>query len=196
MQWKLFCFFCRKLYYFKLWCITDHQNVSRLTSHNINYIGCVFHCIEASEAVVPQLLMSAKQSSNMITVGWKWNGHHWNFFTFFFTDKFNAVIHAIKTWKVFQLYTHLCYVLKWTIQRWNLSSRISRTRFKFSNYCFKVKAPLAGSGRVWGLRLTMLPHAPSYSLSPTLLPCCQAFKRVLMIFIIFIYMMGLESQLW
>ena len=50
------------------------------------------------------------------------------------------------------------YAWKWTIQRWNLSSRISRTRFKFSNIVSKSDhAGFGGRGRVLGLRLTMLP---------------------------------------
>ena len=83
LQWKLFYFFCRNLYYFKCRC---YQNVPRLISHNTYYIGCVFHCVEASktcEAVLPQLLMSTKKIS-IINVGLRWNGHHWNcFYTFF-----------------------------------------------------------------------------------------------------------------
>ena len=172
MQWKLFFFFCRNLYYFKFWCIADHQNVQRLTSHNINYIGCVFHCIEASEAVVPQLLMSAKQNSNMITVGLKWNGYHWNFFTFFHWQiQRSKSCHT--NFKNFPIVYTLCYVLKWITQR--------------------CDAPSCGE---WQSPRSQTNHAPSCSLSPTLLPCCQAIKRVLMIFIIFIYMMGLESHLW
>ena len=46
----------------------------------------------------------------------------------------------------------------WTILRWNLPSHISRSKFKFSNIVPKSShAPPAGRGRVWGLRLTMLP---------------------------------------
>ena len=51
-----------------------------------------------------------------------------------------------------------CYVWKWAIQRWNLTSRISRTKFKFSNIVSKSDhAGLGGCGWVRGLRLTVLP---------------------------------------
>ena len=157
--------FCRNLHFFKCWCISDHQNFSRHTSPNTYYIWCVFHCTEASKIqVLPQLLMSTKQIP-IYTVDLRWNGHHWKFFTCFFTDKFDAVNHAIQLEK----FSNCIYVWKWTIQRWNLSSRISGTRFKFLNIVSKSDhTTLAGRCQVWGPRLTMLPcwH------SPTLLQCC------------------------
>ena len=106
--------------------------------------------------MLQQLLMSTKQIP-IITVGLRWNGHIEASFTCLFTEKF-SVNHAIQIWKIFQLYTHVCHVWKWTIQLWNLSSGESRTRFKFSNIVSKAYyALLGGHGGVWGLRLTILP---------------------------------------
>ena len=124
----------------------------KTTSHNTYYIGCVSYRIKATkthEAGLPQLLMSTAQTQMMmILVGLRWNGHHWSFFHMCFHRQMRCS----------KLYTHVCYVWIWTIQRRNLSSRISRSKFKFSNIVSKSNhAPLAGRGRVWGLRLTMLP---------------------------------------
>ena len=153
---KIMLIFCRNLYYFKCWCIADHQSVWRLTSHNTHYIGCVCHSKEASktQTMLPQLLMSTKQIP-IITVGLRWNGHHWNFLTCFFRWKirWNKSCHT-------NLRNFLIsfYEWKWTIQRWNSTSCISRTRFKFSSIVSKSDhSGLGGRGRVLGLRLTMLP---------------------------------------
>ena len=159
---------CRNLYYFKCCCIADHLKVSRLTSQNTYYIGCVFYCIEASkthEAVLPQLLMRSTTQIQMKTVGLRWNWHHWSIFHMSFHWQIRCSKSYHTNLRTFQLYTHVCYGWIWTIQRWNLSCRISRTRFKFSNIVSN-HVPSAGRGRVWGLRLLC-----SLCLrSPTLLP--------------------------
>ena len=74
-------------------------------------------------------------SNNYCRFKMKWTSM--NFFYVFFTVKFKAIIYAIQTWEIFQLNTCVCYLWKYTILRWNLSSRLSGTRFKFLNIVSK-----------------------------------------------------------
>ena len=82
-----------------------------------------------------------------------------SFFTLLFLiDIFDVVNHAVLTWEFFQLHTHKYYVWEWTTQLWHLSPHISRTCVKLSNIVSEwYYAPHAGHGRVWGLRITMVP---------------------------------------
>ena len=97
--------------------------------------------------------------NSIITVGLRWNGHHWiSFHIAAFHWQFDVVNHAVLTWKFFKLYTHECYVWGWTTQLWHLSPHISRTCVTPSNIVFEsFYAPHAGHGRVWSLRITMVP---------------------------------------
>ena len=164
--------FCRNLNYFNCWCIADHQNISRLTLY---YVGCVSHSIEACktcEAVLPQLFCEYHtNSNNYCRFKMKWTSL--KLFHMFFHQKIRCSNRAIQTWENFQLYTYVCYLWKWTIQQWKLSSHIIRTPFEISNIGSKSDHAELG-GRSLSFQTN---HDPSVYAVPYHCPAAKQWKE-------------------
>ena len=93
------------------------------------------------EAVLPPPWMSTKQIP-IFAAGVGWKVRHWNFFI------------SIFSWQIRRSTCYICYLWKWTIQLWNLSSCLEIV-LCFQSCSQSCHAALAGHGK--GFRLTMLP---------------------------------------